>query len=89
MFKVVNALDNEIGPALFKLSKQYIETAQANGLKFGHSDPSHRLAVFILKSPCEANEAGPDWETLVLSDYIHQDKRLYISFSGDNDSDSE
>ncbi len=72
-------IDKEIGSALFKLSEQYVQIARLNGFEFGQGDPLHRLAVFILKPAVETNKSEPDWETLCLSGYIHQDKSLYTS----------
>jgi hypothetical protein len=77
---VPHEINNEIGPALFKLSKEYVQIARAHGFEFGQGDPLHRLAVFILKSAFETNTSEPDWKTLCLSNYIHQDKSLYTLF---------
>ena len=68
-------------PVLFKLSERYVRTASSHGFEFHQGNPSHRLALFLLKFDKEKKRFEPDWETLCLSDYIHQEKSPYTLLS--------
>lgn len=73
---MIHQIHQEIGPALFKLTEQYVQTARLYGFEFGQGNPLHRLAAFMLTLDTEKKIYVPDWETLCLSNYIHQNVRI-------------
>jgi hypothetical protein len=73
--------DAEIGEVLFRLSREYVEAAKSNGVEFYEAKPMHRLAAFLLKFDHQSMYYVPAWNTLCLSNYIHQEKRFASTLS--------
>lgn len=57
-----------MGPVMFRLSPEYIESAQREGIKFDKAG-EHCYAAFLFKHDEEKKQHVPDFETLCLSHY--------------------
>jgi hypothetical protein len=74
MVQVSGRLKEIVGPALFRIKRSAALNTNIK-FKFGDDSGLPRLAVYFFKRNVETGEYEPDWETLCLSEYLHQ-KRI-------------
>lgn len=68
-FKVKDQFRNEIGPAMFRLSPEYIKAAERHGLTFAGRESEHCYAAYLFKREGQTEQYEPDFQTLALSFY--------------------
>ena len=68
-FRVKDKIHNEIGPAMFRLSAEYIRAVQASGITFSKGGREQYYAVFLFKYDEQKKQYIPDFESLYLSYY--------------------
>jgi hypothetical protein len=67
-----------MGPAMFRLSEEYIQAAHGKGFQFGQY-PAHRYAAYLFKCNEQLNRYEIDFETLVLSNYKFYPEKMFVS----------
>ena len=78
-FIVTKQSRNEIGPVIFRLSAEYIKTAENNGLTFAGRESEHCYVFYLFKFDEQTNQYVPDFETLAFSFYEFPKKVCMIS----------